>query len=55
MFGVEVTVLDETELFADDNKQNADGGLNEEKEEGHVEAPSRDDELPIRDASMNRC
>lgn len=46
MFGIEVAVLDETELFADDNKQDADKGLNEEKEEGHVEVPSRNDKLP---------
>ncbi len=46
MFGIKVAVLDETELFADDNKQDADKGLNEEKEEGHVEVPSRNDKLP---------
>ena len=46
MFGIKVAILDETKPFADDNKQNADGRLNEEKEEGHVEATSRDDKLP---------
>lgn len=46
MFHIKVAILDETELFADDNKHDADKGLNEEKEEGHVEVPSRDDKLP---------
>jgi hypothetical protein len=54
MFGIKVAVLNKTELFADDNKQNADGGLNEEKEEGHVEAPSRDDKLPMRNRTLAR-
>ena len=46
MFHIKVAVLDEAELFADDNKHDADKGLNEEKEEGHVEVPSRHDKLP---------
>ena len=48
MFHIKVAVLDEAELFADDNKHDADKGLNEEKEEGHVEVPSRNDKLPTR-------
>jgi len=45
MFDIKVADLDETKFFANDNKQDADERLNEEKEEGHVEAPSRDDKL----------
>jgi hypothetical protein len=47
VFNIKVTVLDETNFFADDDKQDADGGLNEQEEEGHVEATSRDDKLPL--------
>jgi len=46
MFGIKVAALDETKLFADDDKQDADRGLNKEEEEGHVKVPSRDDKLP---------
>ena len=46
MFDIKVADLNETKFFANDNKQDADEGLNEEKEEGHVESPSRDDKLP---------
>ena len=47
MFDIEVAVLNETKFLADDDEENADGGLNEEKEEGHVEVASRDDKLPL--------